>query len=965
MNRLQQLKLAGSTLALCAIGAFAATAAWAQAANNAPPEEVVVTGTSIRGVAPVGSNLTTIGTEDIKATGASVVQGILASTPQLMGLGGSGNAQTGGNAQEASIHQFGNSASTSTLALVDGHRVPETGTNHSFVDPNLVPINMLERVEILADGVSAVYGSDAVAGVVNFITRKHFEGFELTGSASFIDGKQDVSGGFVAGKDWDSGSAIFAYSYVRQGQLLDTARPYTNYNHLAQGGTNQGNFNCDPATLQPSGSAAIFTSATSGVSLANTAANSPCSNWAYGSLIPKTVRNNAMIKVTQDFGSDWTLSADMLYATRRVSGLAARGNLSATAFGNPTIPNPNGAGTVPNPQFNPFFTQPAGYAGNSTTQAIKWDPDALLGPGAYNTNGADTMYADANLEYRFRGWIFDLMVMSGRDDSQSGFTGMLNGSVATLALNGTANSSGSTTQVVPNTILVPLQTLTAANALDVWNPAATNRTSAAVIAQLTDNTQSFHVVNGLNQARLQGQGTVFDLPAGPVKMAVGAESLHNSIFESVAALQGAGPSSNNSVFRTWHFSRDIQSVYGEVNIPVVSADQNVPFVQSINIDVSGRFDHYSDFGNTSNPKIAFDWHVDSDLKFRANWSTSFVAAPTDELGADGSWNNTTYAPYPTNSISVPVALFPTVTQMGLAGCTAASTTCDISTLRGLHITNGNPHQDPSKGRGWSVGLDYTPSYVPGLTFNFTYWSTKIKGGSTGPQIAQISSISSLSQLMTFYPACATPAQISAIAKTLPLTAPLEACTQYIVDTLNSSWLNLHSEGVDSSINYVLPTDSWGTFTAGDAVSVFTLFQESYGTGQEYNVANTTGANSFPTVGLQMRGNVGWALDAFSAQLFINYTGSYRNWGSPKNAITTDPVTHNPIGGGDPVKANVTFDANLAYQFDDGYLGNEVVSLNIRNLFDKDPPFYNANVGYDANVANPLGRVVTVSLTSKF
>jgi iron complex outermembrane recepter protein len=953
MNRLQKLKLAGSTLALCAASTFVATAAWAQTTNSTPVEEVVVTGTSIRGVAPVGSNLTTIGVEDIKATGATVVQGILASSPQLMGLGSSGNGQTGQNAQEASIHQFGNSASTSTLTLIDGHRVPATGTNHSFVDPNLVPINMLERVEILADGVSAVYGSDAVAGVVNFITRKHFEGLELTGSASFIDGKQDVSGGFVAGKDWDSGSAIFAYSYVRQGALMDTARPYTNPNHIAQGGTNFGNFNCDPATLQPSGSAVIFTSATSGQTLANTAANSPCSTWAYGSLIPKTVRNNAMIKVNQNFGSDWRLDTEMLYGTRRVSGPTARGTLSATAFG-------SGA------QANPFFTQPAGYNAGSTTQAIKWDADALMGPGAFNTNGADTMYADANLEYRFRDWTFDLMALVGRDDSVMGTTGTLNGSVATLALNGTANAGGSLTQVVPNTTLVPLQLpLTAANALDVWNPAATNRTSAAVIKALADNTQSYHVVNGLNQIHLTGQGTVFELPAGPVKMAVGAESLHNSIFESVAQLQGSGPASNASVFRTWNFSRDIQSVYGEVNIPVVSADQNVPFVQAINVDVSGRFDHYSDFGNTSNPKIAFDWRVDSDLKFRANWSTSFVAAPTDELGADGTWNNTNYQPYPTNSIAVPVALFPLVTQFGLPGCTAASVTCDISTLRGLHITNGNPHQDPSKGRGWSAGFDYAPSYISGLTFAFTYWSTKIKGGSTGPQIAAISSNSSLANLLTFYPACATPAQISAIAKTLPLTAPLEACTQYIVNTLNSSYLNLHSEGVDSSINYVFPTDTMGTFSAGDAVSVFTLFKESLGSaGQEYDVSNTTGANSFPTVGLQMRGNVGWTLDAFSAQLFANYTGSYRNWGSPKNPITTDPVTHNPTGGGDPVKANVTFDVNLAYDFNDGYLGNDEVSLNIRNLFDRDPPFYNSSVGYDTNVGSPLGRVITLGLTTK-
>ena len=100
-----------------------------------------------------------------------------------------------------------------------------------------------------------------------------------------------------------------------------------------------------------------------------------------------------------------------------------------------------GAGSITNPtQVNPFFTQPTGYTGTSTTQAIKWDADALLGPGASSTNGADTMYADAHLEYRLGGWTFDLLTLAGRDDSQFGGVGTLNGSVATLALNGTTNA---------------------------------------------------------------------------------------------------------------------------------------------------------------------------------------------------------------------------------------------------------------------------------------------------------------------------------------------------------------------------------------------------------------------------------------------------------------------------------------------------------------------------------------------
>jgi len=943
--------LAAATIALAACWAQAALA---QTAPSQEVEEVTVTGTSIRGAAPVGSSVTSVSEADIKATGATAVQGILNSVPQLMGLGAAGQGATGQNAQEASIHQFGNSASTSTLTLVDGHRVPLSGTNHSFVDPNLLPMNMIERVEVLADGVSAVYGSDAVAGVVNFITRKHFDGVQFNANTALMNGKTDYNLGVLTGKSWDTGSVVLAYTWMRQGWLWDIDRPYTNPNHIAQGGTNFGNFNCDPATIQPAGSALIYTSATSGQTLTNTAANSPCSQWAYGSLIPKTVRNNAMMKVEQTFGPNWTLDGEMLYAARRTTGPTARGTVTATVFQN-------------GPQANPFYQLPAGYTGTATSETVRWDADQLLGQGATSINGGDTIYGDMNLEYRFRNWTFDLLGLLGRDDSSYGTSGTVNTSVANLGLNGTTLGNGSTTTPVVNTNIILTQLpLTAATALDVWNPAATNRTSASVIKQLTDNDFNSHVINGISQLRLQGQGELIDLPAGPVKLAFGGELYRISIFEYLSQAQNAGPASNASVYRNWHFSRNVQSAFVEALIPLVSEDMHVPFMHALNLDLSGRYDHYSDFGNTQNPKIALDWRVDDDLKLRANWSTSFVAPPVDELGADGTWNNTNYQPYPTNNISVPVNLFPLVTQMGIPGCTAASVTCNISALQGLHVTNGNPHQSPSRGHGWSMGFDYTPSYVPGLSVNFTYWATRINGGSTGPNISYISTTASLAPLMTFYPGCATPAQISAIAGNLPLTAALAPCTQYIVDTLNSSWLNLRAEGVDASVNYIIPTDSAGTFQIGDSVSTMTKFNESIGVGGAwYSVINTTGANSFPTVALQMRGNAGWSLGGFNAQLFVNYTGGYRNWSSPVNPIKTDPTTNVPVGGGDPVKANVTLDLNLAYGFNDGILGDDEVSLNVRNLLDSDPPFYNSSAGFDANVANPLGRVVTIGLQTRF
>ena len=961
-QRFHRFHITASVIALAATAAGIAPAL-AQPAGQAAGsiETVTVTGTSIRGTAPVGASVTTVTQADIKATAATSVTGILSSVPQLMGMGQVDGGTTGQGAQQALIHQLGQSASTSTLTLIDGHRAPTSGTNHSFVDPNMIPINMLERVEVLADGVSAVYGSDAIAGVVNFITRKRYEGIEVTGDAGFADGKQDFNLGFLAGAAWDTGSAMFAYSFTRQGALADTARPWTYPDHtgVTPLAKNRSTSNCDPASLKPAGQGLTFLNASATSALTNTGV---CSDWKYADLIPKTQRNNAMMKLEQNFGDKWTLDAELLYATRDVLGRRSRGTLSATAFGNPLLP-----GGAPNPQFNPFFLPPAGLPA-ATTETINWDSNAMLGPGAYNFSADQTVYGDVNIEYKMFGdWTVDLLALVGRDDSSVGFSGGLNASVALLALNGTANGGGSLTQVIPNTNIVFTQNLSSPTVmpLDVWRAAgAGNLTNPLLFKQLTDDAQNSHIASGMSQARLQAQGTLFNMPAGPVKLAIGGEAYRVSMYEYLAQGQGAGPTSNSAVYRQWHFSRDVQSAYLEANIPLVSREQGVPLVQELTLDVSGRLDHYSDFGNTTNPKIAFDWRLYDDLKLRADWSTSFVAPPEDEIGGDGTWNNTNYTSLTNQNFSLPLVLFPQVAQLGIPGCTAASTGCNITSLSGIQAVNSNPNQGPSHGRGWTVGFDFTPSWLKGFTWSLTLWNAKFKGGSQGAPFATVTTSKSLSHLMTLYPGCATSAQIKAITGNLPLVGAVPACVSYIYVQQNDGLLNLDSQGVDTDFEYIMPTDNWGVFSIGDALSKFTRYLQSNGPdGVPFSVLNRSGAHG--SIAFQMRANVGWSYQNYGAQLFMNYTGGYQNWNSPDNAVITDPVTLNPAGGGDRVSPNTTFDLHLSYDFEDGYVGNDQLSLTMHNMFDKRPPYDSSNAGFNAVIASPVGRLITLGFTSKF
>ena len=904
-------------------------------ATDTPASEIVVTGTSIRGVAPVGSNLVSVSTEALAATGSQTVTGALDSVPSLSGITGQGTTSA---FYQPSIHQLGASASNSTLVLIDGHRGPTGGTNHTFLDPNIVPDNMLQRVEVLAEGASSVYGSDAVAGVVNFITRKRFDGIQVDGSLVLRDGTTGYSGGLLVGQTWDRGSAVIGGTYIFQDNLLNRDRKFTYPDHRGESvgnGLSGGNFlssSCDPASIN---STALT-----------------CTNWDVTDLLGKEERENVMGKFTFEPTDKLELGLDLLYSRRRGTTLTGSGTVQATVF-------QTGA------QANPFYTNPAGTTG--TSQTIRWDSTRLFGP-AKSRNDSDSMYANFTASYALGGdWHIDGLASAGRDESSTFTVGTINSSVALLALNGTTNGGGSLTAIsVPGTNQIVTQLpLTTANALDVWNPAATNRTSAAVRAALLDNTNLLRNTSGYQQVRLGANGSVFSLPGGPVKIAVGSELYDTQLGQFVTRSNNSGPARNGSQQLKFNFKRQVYSGFAELNVPVISPDMELSFIHRFDISAAVRYDHYSEFGGTTNPKFAFNLDPIDGLRLRGNWATSFVAPPLtifgDQFGAFGTAGFSTQ----TNNVSVPTAAYPAVTAI-LPSCTGQAL-CNIATLNGIQVTSGDPNAGPQKGRGWSIGADVGPQLVHGLHLGVTYWHTNFSGGVTGPQIANVINTASAQFLLTFYPGCATQAQISAVTQGIPQTNSQAACTSYIFRTLNSNWLNLRIAGIDYNVDYELPVDGMGKFYAGVSGTQFTKYRQSFGSGPFYNILGTAGNNgTFPSIRTKIRGYLGWADAGFSVRGFVNYTGAFRNYSSNTvNPLTRD-ANGNPNGGGDKVKALTTFDLNVNYDFGgSGLLNGTRVSIAARNLFDKDPPFYNSSAGYFSLVHNPYGRQVTLSVTKKF
>jgi iron complex outermembrane receptor protein len=974
------LKTGASSLAIMT-ALLSASAASAQSGPSAAQlDEVVVTGTSIRGVAPVGSNLISVDREEIAKQSAPNVTQVLTTIPALsnMGVAGRGGNGNGGNGAAVYIHQIGASAQNSTLVLVDGHRAPPSGTVNSVVDPNNIPGIMLERVEVLAEGASATYGSDAVAGVVNFITRRRFDGIEVRGQATHIDKtKLGWQGSIIGGKDWDSGNFVAAYSYSYEDEVENVDRPRTD--PLGQtaralsagltgtGTTNFGNFNCDPATVQPNATGPIFLSPTSATSVANAAANSTCTNWEYGSLLPTEKRHNAMVRVQQQLGENLSWDADLIYSHRTSRSRVSRGTLTSNAFG---------PGTPIAGQANPFYINPPGVT--ATRQQIRFSFDEMYGPGAYSEGGDETIFGSSTLNYKLGGdWEVSLLGSAGRASSYSGEnTGVVNTPFANLALNGTAQTSGSTTATsLPgggNTITLNLP-LTTANALDVWNPAATNRTSAAVREAILNSRNVNRQTNALQQVRMTVGGSVFDLPGGAVRVAGGLEYLRTTIDQYITRPLPIAGSTNASSFGRYEFSRHVESGFLEALIPLVGEEMNVPLVRAFDVNLAVRHDRYSDVGGTTNPKASFNWEIIEGLSFRGNVSRSFVAPPLNLVAPPFGNANFASSNGTTANVSVPLANYPILAQMGIPGCTAQSTSCNISSLQGVSGNVGNPENREQKGKGWSLGVDFQPTFLPGFRASATLWDVTFLGGITNPAFNITVNTGTIANRITFYPSCATQAQVQAAVGTQPQASLFPACVQFINIGDNGNYLNFFTRGLDLSASYTWGTD-YGRFVVGGDMMKLLEFNQGFAARGElpppesrFSVKNTVGLNTtFPNVGTQLRGHVGWSGDSAYVDLYANHTASYTN----ASGTAVNPIQLKPTGvysgeGGDKVKASTTFDLTVGYRLRSRFgLEETEFAVRIRNLLDDYPPYFNSAAGYDPFVNNILGRTIAVSVRAR-
>ncbi|HEY4077633.1 MAG TPA: TonB-dependent receptor [Rhizomicrobium sp.] len=1054
-----------------AVSALAIGSIQAQAQVKEDVEAVVVTGTSIRGVAPTGTNLITVDRAAIENTGAQNVQQLLSTVPQMNTFGGSG--QGGSNSDfsggfSPAIHGIGGGSSSATLVLINGHRFPTQGLTEAQADPTILPASVLERVEVLPDGASSVYGSDAVAGVVNFITRKDFTGMEFNVQGGFADGYNTFTSSALLGHAWTGGSVMVAYDYSSQSSLMFGSRDYmTTRQDIRLGLTNPSRFTGIPAnapvgsmtttpvtgpgTTVPGGLtipyptagynfqdfacpvASVSTGASASAyyyqpgggyggpaystSTSGVPSQGACDRSSDASILPSTVRNSGLMQVRQELTDHLFFDLEAVYGSRATNASQARGTIAGVAYG-PTSAAANAS------QRNPF------YVGNAATgtgsEYIRYDFDQLLGPGAFTKQLSTNYFVSSGLTWDLGGdREFVVSGTAGNNFNSQNISGVVSQGAALLALNGTSNTNGTPNQTAQQDIYglgtnyPASRVLTTLNALDVWHPAGPgNGTSSQVIASLKDGGSFTNANQGLQDVVAKFDGPIFDLPAGAVKVAVGSEFMHQTMDEYGTKVNVAGPAASNSSEYYYRNGRQVYSAFVEANIPIIGPDAGVPLMQSFSVDVSGRYDKYSDFGDTENPKTAFDWVVTDGLKARGSFGTSFVAPVIHDAQ---NANSQTAVNALTSQFANPVIPFGTNLPFnggaGVAGtwvadpanCSAGHGTvvnqsgqtvnpvggvyggafgCKLSfgatnsatTSAALSVPGGNGSLQPAHGRSWSGGFDIDfgrLGLLDGLVVNATYFDVTYRGLITNQQTQN-----NIPQLTYFAPPggwTPTSPYVQSFVAGRPITIALPAQIWATFDQRLQNAFNLWENGIDFSVNYKVPTHDMGLFSFGiDGTELLRYSQQGGNTGPVLDTKDGKNSPRYNSQDLMFRANVGWAIDELNVNVAMNYIHPYGisstnfpfNLPGPDRGYLQGYPAQFTSAGVDHVNALINFDLAVSYALPSGFLGlpdvvssGTSVSLVMQNVFDQDPPF-NSSTSNGYVLGNPIGRLVTLGIRKK-
>jgi iron complex outermembrane recepter protein len=768
-------------------------------------------------------------------------------------------------------------------------------------DPSSIPPMLIDHIEILADGGSATYGSDAVAGVINIITKKNFDGAETFVSGGIASPYNQDSIGQMFGKTWSGGSALIAGTYAANSDLRYDQRSY--YQTAPAGLAYSPVTNCTPPNVTING-----TNYTNPGMLAGP--ENTCDPTAHSDVYNQERRYSLMGNVYQDIGERVHLVLDAKYTDDLSKELIPQ--VSDETF---SLPNTN-----------PFFTLPTGVA--ATSETVAW-----------NTGNLNTPLYDV---FRSRSGLVDLAgtvdlghsweLTADLDYSWSSSSALNadNGGVDITALNAAVNGT------------------TTSTALDPFG----SRTNPTVAAQILDYPLWFYGEEKLYDFNMKADGTIWTLPGGDVKLALGVANRH----EEYSGSDPIGiPGQSDYTDNYENASRVVSAGYGQLALPVVGPGNAMPGIQRLDFSVAGRYDHYSDFGGTTNPKYGVDWTPIDGYKFRASYGTSFHAPQLADIYGIDTRAGGIFPATPPPGYIVPAG----------------------SVDEEAYIAGGRLGLKPETAKNASFGVDFTPPQLPGFRATLTYWMVRFSDEVQIPISFNLNLPSLESRFVFLNPGPGgvlsplTPAQVSSILAGIRLTGPLTEVPispplWEIVDARRANIGATAVDGWDFDFSY---RHSLG---AGNVISEvsgewLTEYESNAGPGTPYQNNLTNGASeqssdtsAYNVIPWHVRWTEGYQSGPFFTQAALNYTGHY-NFGyqTPSGATT--------VGAIQWVAPFVTVDWVVSYQMPDmnWVTKNLKVQFNISNLLNEHPPMIEATTGFTALSASPLGRLFVLSLDKRW
>jgi len=926
--------------------------------------DIVVTGTNISGVKPVGSEAVTLDRAQILATGQTSPADVVRTLPQVRNLGEyrEGGTQGGNNNQQGNAINLRGLGTSATLVLVDGHRVVSSGASQTFTEANQVPLGALERIELIADGASAVYGSDAVAGVVNFVTRKDYEGAEASVRASNSNGGFEVTPGLTFGQTWGDvgglgrGNFIISYEYTTRDAYLRGKNAFLRQDLRQFGGADNrlngttatagtpGNIyvaiagGAQNTTLPRAGANTYYGLPAGGnghLTLADLALNQPnlVDSADFTDYTGRLRHHHVAAFFNQELGPWLSVFVQGTYSNRQTISRTLSGeNLNLTL--KPVLYN---AANAPTATPNPIYI--TGIPGVAPGANINVQYNLLGRIGPSNWSGSNESYVitgglRAKLPYR---WKAEFYYTYGRDS-------------ACNYCQNDVNVNGTAVQYLVDT--------------GVINPLSSLPLSPDVVARFTGNNVQ-RSRDTADDAVLKFDGPLFRLPAGEVRAAIGGE--RNKL--SNGNLNGANRGITNAFVVDTDFSRSrgdrtIWSGFAELYLPLIGQDMHVPLVQSFTIDTAARYDHYSDVGSTTNPKLGATWIVDDWLTLHGSWGTSFRAPALPDVNPAAISTGLGISFFPNSTGD------PRIVNDADFGPGARFTTI-------AYVAGANPAIKPEQATTWSVGGDFKAPFDRNLRFSATYYSIKYNNRISGPDVFGaflspsaypdyrglskfIIPINNPAGCVNTDTSTLDPVLQQYLGRTLLYGGGINnPCSIHVLlDGRNTNLAATEQDGLDAQVSYLVPFKG-GAVNLNASVNKVFRNKEQISAGQAF--VERLGYYG-TAISLRGRGEVGVFWHGFSANLFANYTGSYIN----DRAVDS---SGNAVGA-KRVGSYTTFDLNLGFANNalghNSFMKSFRASVNLQNVTDKAPPIVlTANSVFNGAYSNPFGRTVTVQLSTSF